>query len=48
VSVEACPRTADITGIGAPLPIMATASAPRRECIPHACPDGNSIRARAA
>ena len=28
MSLEACPSTAEITGIGAPLPIMATASAP--------------------
>ena len=34
VSLQACPNTADTTGIGAPSPIIATASAPRRECIP--------------
>jgi len=48
VSLEACPSTADTTGIDAPLPIMATASAPRRECIPQTWPRGNVIPARAA
>ena len=48
MSLEACPSTADTTGIGAPLPIMATASAPRRECIPQTWPGPNSIPARAA
>jgi hypothetical protein len=48
VSLKACPSTADTTGTGVPLPIMATASAPRRERIPHAWPGGNPIPARAA
>ena len=48
MSLEACPNTADTTGIGVPLPIIATASAPRRECIPQTSPGGNSIPARAA
>lgn len=47
MSLLACPNTADTTGIGVPLPIIATASAPRRECIPQTWPGGNSIPARA-
>jgi hypothetical protein len=44
VSLEACPSTADTTGTGVPLPIMATASAPRRERIPQTLSGGKSIR----
>jgi len=43
-----CPSTAETTGIGVSLPIIATASAPRSECIPHTSPGANVIPARAA
>ncbi len=46
--LEACPNTADTTGIGVPPPITATANALRRECIPHTWPGGMTIPARAA
>ena len=48
MSLEACPNTAETTGIGVLLAIMATASAPRSECIPQTLPGANSIPARAA